>query len=97
MNIIYSRAMTHKNNMLINDGEVERYIETPCWLSLFDVYPVVAHPCSFFQLYFIILWQQIKRKVVVYKKVKYTDNSLMLQMEKMAHFIKKGKAQFIMK
>lgn len=51
----------------------------------------------FFQLYFRILWQQIKRKVVVYKKGKYTDNSLMLQMEKMAHFIKKGKAQFIMK
>lgn len=25
------------------------------------------------------------------------DNSLILQMEKMAHFIKKGKLQFIMK
>lgn len=82
--------------MLINDGAIESYIKTPCWLCLFDVYPVVVHPCSFFN-YFMILWQQIKRKVVTYKKVKYTDNSLMLQMEKMAHFIKKGKAQFIMK
>lgn len=76
---------------------VESCIKTPCWLCLFDVYPVAVHPCCFFFNCFMILWQQIQRKVVVYKKLKYTGNSLMLQMEKMAHFIKKGKAQFIMK
>lgn len=55
-------------------------------LVMFDVYPVVVYPCSFFQLYFMSLWQQIKRKVVTYKKVKYTDNSLMLQNGKNGSF-----------
>lgn len=38
-------------------------------LVMFDVYPVVVYPCSFFQLYFMSLWQQIKSSNIQKSKV----------------------------